>query len=122
LSHHDTPHDPAGTTELRPLTESEAAEDLERIRSLPKEVGVLLLVVGVGGLLLPGPVGSPFVLMGGVVLWPSLFERLEIKFQRRFPRLHRRSMRQLKRFVDDLERRYPTRAAGNEAGPGRHAA
>jgi hypothetical protein len=95
---------------------------MELIKSLPKEVGVLLLVLGVGGLLLPGPVGSPFLLMGGVVLWPGVFERLEFAFQRKFPRVHRQSMRQLRRFIDDLERRYPTRTDVDQPGHGRPAA
>ncbi len=77
------------------------------IESMPKEVGVLLLVAGVGGLLLPGPVGSPFVLMAGVILWPSAFRRVENWFEGSFPQLHRKSVRQILRFLDDLERRYP---------------
>lgn len=95
-------------------TESEEA-DLQRLRHLPREIGVLLFVAGIGGILLPGPVGTPFLLMGGVVLWPGAFERLEIAFQRRFPAVHRQSMKQLGRFIDDLERRYP----GPGGSPGR---
>jgi uncharacterized membrane protein YbaN (DUF454 family) len=83
------------------------AEDLARIRALPKEVGALLMVVGVGGILLPGPIGTPFLVLGGVVLWPRAFEKVEAGLQRRFPRLHRQSLRQIKRFLDDLDRRYP---------------
>jgi hypothetical protein len=85
----------------------DAAVELDRIRHMPKEVGVLLIVAGIGGLLLPGPIGSPFVLLGGVILWPSVFERLEIAFEKRFPRVHRKSVRQIGRFITDLERRYP---------------
>ena len=83
------------------------AEQIQRIRAMPKEVGVLLIVAGIGGLLLPGPIGSPFLILGGVVLWPKAFERLEIWFEKRFPRMHHQSVRQIKRFLDDLERRYP---------------
>jgi hypothetical protein len=79
----------------------------EMIGALPKEVGVLLLVVGIGGILLPGPVGSPFLLLGGVTLWPRMFGRLEASFQRRFPGLHKEGTRQIKRFLADLEKRYP---------------
>jgi hypothetical protein len=86
---------------------SDEAEELQRIRHMPKEVGVLLVVAGIGGLLLPGPIGSPFVILGGVILWPSVFERLEIAFEKRFPRIHRQSVRQIGRFLNDLERRYP---------------
>jgi hypothetical protein len=79
----------------------------ELIGTLPKEVGVLLVIVGIGGILLPGPVGSPFLLLGSVTLWPSAFGKLEASFRNRFPRLHREGMRQVKRFLADLERRYP---------------
>jgi hypothetical protein len=111
LNENDTRHESDCPANQLAGPNIDGADDLELIKALPKEVGFLLLVMGVGGLLLPGPVGTPFVLMGGVVLWPRVFEKLEMRFQRRFPRLHRRSMRQLKRFVDDLERRYPSRPA-----------
>jgi hypothetical protein len=74
---------------------------------VPKELGVLLVVGGIGGLLLPGPVGSPFLILGGVILWPAAFRRVESCFEKRFPRLHKQGMMQVARFVTDLERRYP---------------
>jgi hypothetical protein len=83
------------------------AEDVKRIREMPREVGVLLVVAGIGGLLLPGPVGTPFVLLGGVILWPRVFERIELAFSHRFPKVHRQSVRQIGRFITDLDRRYP---------------
>lgn len=86
-------------------------EGIERIKHLPKEVGVLLLVAGIGGLLLPGPVGTPFVLMAAVVLWPSAFERVELLFERRCPKMHRSGVRQIRRYLTDLERRYPSRSS-----------
>jgi len=96
---------PAGT----PLADQ--IDGIERIKHLPKEVGALLLVAGIGGLLLPGPVGTPFVLMAAVVLWPSLFERMELFFERRCPKMHRAGVRQIKRYLNDLERRYPNRSS-----------
>jgi hypothetical protein len=74
---------------------------------MPKEVGVLLVLAGIGGLLLPGPWGTPFIIVGGVVLWPRVFERVEIAFGRRFPKAHRQGVRQIQRFLADLDRRYP---------------
>lgn len=82
-------------------------EQSDLIGVLPREVGVLLIVAGVGGILLPGPVGSPFLLLGAVTLWPRLFMRLEIWFQKRFPKMHRTGSRQIRRFLADLDRRYP---------------
>jgi hypothetical protein len=91
----------------RGLDSIDDAEEIRRIRSMPKEVGVLLVVAGIGGLLLPGPVGTPFLVLGGVMLWPRAFEKVEIFLEKRFPRLHHQSVRQIRRFLDDLERRYP---------------
>ncbi len=85
-------------------------EDAVELQALPKEVGVLLVVAGVGGLLLPGPVGTPFLILGGVVLFPNAFRKLDRGFQKRFPKIHRDGMKQARRFVVDLERRYPTHA------------
>ena len=82
-------------------------EQVRRIEKMPKEVGLLLIVAGIGGILLPGPVGTPFLVLGAVVLWPWMFRRLEGFLERRFPRLHHQSMLQITRFLDDLERRYP---------------
>jgi hypothetical protein len=82
-------------------------EETLRIQSAPKELGVLLVVAGIGGLLLPGPVGTPFLIAGGVILWPDAFSKVETCLQRRFPRFHRQGMLQMRRFVNDLERRYP---------------
>jgi hypothetical protein len=98
---------PGGAASGESREAADEAEELQRIRHLPKEVGILLVVAGIGGMLLPGPVGSPFVIMGGVVLWPRVFERIEIAFARRFPRMHRTSVRQMGRFLNDMERRYP---------------
>jgi hypothetical protein len=88
-------------------TAMDDAEEIRRIRAMPKEVGVLLIVAGIGGILLPGPVGTPFLVLGGVMLWPRAFEGLETLVEKRFPRLHHQSVRQIKRFLDDLDRRYP---------------
>jgi hypothetical protein len=86
---------------------SDASQDAVMLNSLPKEVGVLLIVVGLGGILLPGPVGSPFLILGGVVLFPKAFRRLDSSFQKHFPKLHREGLKQVHRFVVDLEKRYP---------------
>ena len=97
-----------GPRELQRLVEPRNdAEEIPGIRAMPKEVGVVLIVAGIGWLLLPGPIGSPFLILRGVVLWPRVFESVEIWFEKRFPRIHHQSVRQIKRFLDDLERRYP---------------
>jgi hypothetical protein len=78
-----------------------------RMEDLPKEVGVLLASVGVLGFVLPGVAGAPALIAGGLVLWPRTFGKVEGWLQGRFPAAHRKSMRQVGRFLDDLERRYP---------------
>jgi hypothetical protein len=84
------------------------ATDSDRLEKLPKEIAILLIVAGIGGLLLPGPVGTPFLILGGVTLCPTTFQKLDHWFGRRFPETHKQGMRQVRRFVNDLERRYPT--------------
>ena len=89
-----------------PLTAEEAAE-LARIKDLPKEVGVMLLTVGALGFALPGVVGAPAVIAGGLVLWPKAFGKVENWFERRFPKMHKQSLFQINRYLNDLETRYP---------------
>jgi hypothetical protein len=89
--------------------EAEAAYT-QRIEDLPKEVGVMLMTVGVLGLALPGVVGGPALLAGGLVLWPKAFGRVETWFEKRFPTAHRKSMQQINRYLDDLEKRFPDSA------------
>ncbi|HET6881058.1 MAG TPA: hypothetical protein VFI31_12930, partial [Pirellulales bacterium] len=82
-------------------------QTVDRIEHLPKEVGALLISVGVAGMMLPGLVGAPAVLAGGLVLWPGTFGKLEDWFQRRCPEVHRKGVRQMARYLDDLETRFP---------------
>ena len=96
---------------LAPRTPETRAEDeatARRLHELPREVGVMLVTVGALGYVLPGMIGTPILLAGGLVLWPETFARVETWFGRRFPAVHQKSMRQIGRFLDDLERRYPT--------------
>jgi hypothetical protein len=79
----------------------------QRIEDLPREVGVMLMTVGVLGLALPGVVGGPALLAGGLVLWPRAFGRAETWFEKKFPKAHRHSLVQINRYLDDLEKRFP---------------
>jgi hypothetical protein len=80
--------------------------DLKRLKELPREVGVMLIAAGVVGLVLPGP-GTPALVAGGLALWPGAFSKLELWLERRHPEVHQKSMKQIGRFLDDLEKRYP---------------
>jgi hypothetical protein len=73
-----------------------------RVEELPKEAGWLLITAGVVGLVVPGVLGTPFLLAGAVVLAPG-GSRLLSRWA------GHSAMRQIGRFLDDLERRYPRR-------------
>jgi hypothetical protein len=90
--------------ESAPGAEEEA---VRRIKDLPKEVGVLLVSVGVLGWVLPGMAGTPALLAGGLVLWPGAFGKLEGWFQCRYPKLYDQGIQQIDRYLDDMDRRYP---------------
>jgi hypothetical protein len=70
--------------------------------SCQKEAGWLLITAGVVGLVVPGVLGTPFLLAGAVVLVPGGSKLLS-----RWA--GRSAMRQIGRFLDDLGRRYPRR-------------
>lgn len=91
-----------------PFAELDDAKLIERIRQLPPEIGTMLMAVGVLGVALPGVVGLPALVAGGLVLWPEGFSRVDSWLERRSPRLHHVGMRKIGRFLDDLEARYPT--------------
>jgi hypothetical protein len=93
--------------------------ELGRIAELPKEVGVMLMTVGVLGLLLPGVVGAPAFLAGGLVLWPKSFRKLESWFAGHWPDLHRKSLYQIDRYLNDLENRYPNDTRSDHPRPDR---
>ncbi len=96
------PEEPARTEE-----ELAADDTRRRIRLLPPEVGAVLVTVGIAGVILPGPMGMPLLLAGGLVLLPSVFGGAERWLERRFPNFHWHGMRHVDRFIDDLEKRFP---------------
>jgi len=72
------------------------------VEQLPREAGWLLITAGIVGLVVPGVLGAPFLLAGAVILAPGGSKLLS-----RWA--GRSTMRQVSRFLDDLERRYPRR-------------
>lgn len=93
---------------------------LRRIGALPREMGAMLMTVGAIGVAMPGLIGAPAVVAGGLVLWPKAFGRADAWFEKRFPKAHREGLRQLNRYLDDLEQRYPgsLNAVGQPANQG----
>jgi hypothetical protein len=108
-------------TAREPATDGQrgASEATRRkLEALPPEIGALLVLIGILGLLLPGPVGTPFVIAGGVALWPKAFGKVDGWFERRFPKAHRGGMRQIDRYLADMEKRVPgTISRPSPAGP-----
>jgi hypothetical protein len=87
-----------------PAQDESAVHELTpvRVEQLPKEAGWLLITAGVVGLVVPGVLGTPFLLAGAVVLVPGGSKLLS-----RWA--GHSTIRQVGRFLDDLERRYPRR-------------
>ena len=88
-------------------SEEEAQETIEMLGKLPAEFGMLLILSGIAGVLLPGPVGMPLLIAGGVTMWPKTFDPIERWFSRKFPTIHREGVFQIKEFIADLQRRFP---------------
>ena len=97
---------PAATVTHESATDEEA---VLRFTQLPKEVGWLLVTAGVIGLAVPGILGTPFLLAGAVVVAPGGPKLVSRLVGRNPPRIVHSAMRQIGRFIDDLERRYPRR-------------
>jgi hypothetical protein len=94
---------------INDLSPDQIASDraqVDKIRELPREVGVMLITAGIVGLILPGP-GTPAIIAGGLALWPKAFGKLESWLEQRYPNVHHQSMKQIGRFLNDLEKRYP---------------
>jgi hypothetical protein len=85
-----------------PAQEEPALLTPVRVERLPREAGWLLITAGVVGLIVPGVLGTPFLLAGAVILAPGGSKLLS-----RWAGYS--ATRQIGRFLDDLERRYPRR-------------
>ena len=89
-------------------------ETVKRIEKLPRDVGWLLITAGVLGVALPGVLGFPFLVLGGLVVMPATSQRAESWLAGHGPKMFKGSVRQINRFLDDLEQRYPTRGRASQ--------
>jgi hypothetical protein len=87
------------------LREDEAVVD--RVEHLAKDVAWVLIAAGVIGVVMPGVLGTPFLIAGAAALWPGNRQRLQQWRQGHSPKFFHGGMKQINRFLDDLERRYP---------------
>jgi hypothetical protein len=93
-------------------TRAEPAVDQQivlRVEHLPREAGWMLVTAGVVGLIVPGMPGAPFLFAGALVLVPGGPRLLSRWVGRNPPQFVHTAMRQVGRFLEDLERRYPRR-------------
>ena len=82
-------------------------QTIHRVEKLPRDVGWLLITAGLVGVVVPGVLGVPFLVLGGLVLMPLTSQRAEHWLSGHSPKMFKGSVRQINRFLDDLERRYP---------------
>ena len=90
-------------------------QTIHRVEKLPRDVGWLLITAGLVGVVVPGVLGVPFLVLGGLVLMPLTSQRAEHWLSGHSPKMFKGSVRQINRFLDDLERRYP-RSSNTEPG------
>ncbi|MGI9211299.1 MAG: hypothetical protein ACR2HF_02405 [Methylococcaceae bacterium] len=85
------------------------AEDAlnSRIEHMPRDVGAMLLGVGFAGFVLPGIFGLPFLLAGGVILMPETTRKIKKKLGMEKSGHTDFADKQINRFLDDLDKRYP---------------
>jgi hypothetical protein len=91
------------------VAEQAAADDraIQRITNVPRDVGWMMIYVGVLGVILPGLPGIPFLVAGTAVLSPG-GPQLLTRWARRRPKgVVHTSLKHISRWLDDLERRYP---------------
>lgn len=87
----------------------EKADDevVERVEHLNHSVGWVLISAGVVGMVVPGVLGTPFLIMGALALWPGNRKTVERWRKGHSPKMFHGAMKQINRFLDDLDKRYP---------------
>ena len=61
---------------------------INRFRNLPTPIGFILMGVGVSGLVIPGMVGLPLFVAGGLILAPWTLGNMDDYLMKRFPNLY----------------------------------
>lgn len=90
-------------------SKTEVPELPEGLAHLPRDVGWILLISGLlSELGIPGI--PPFWIGGIMILWPKAGDRIAKPIQKKFPKAYAHSIQMIKRYADDLDRRYPENA------------
>jgi hypothetical protein len=101
---------PADATAVDNVSPEEYDEDqklIRRIEQLPSDVGWLLVYLGVLGFIIPGFIGLPILLVGAAVVAPGGPKWIARWMGNKPPRFLHKSLKQLGRLLDDMDRRYP---------------
>lgn len=85
----------------------QSGSDFVDIDLLPRDVGWLLFGVGFAGVVAPGIFGLPFMVGGGMILWPKACQGLIELLGGDSTKTMNAGARQIHRFLSDLEKRYP---------------
>lgn len=96
-----------GSNQPADRADQEEEQYIELLGKLPPEIGTMLIAIGIAGILLPGPIGTPMLIAGALVYWPQTFAPIERALAKRCPGIHREGVIQIKRFISDLNRRFP---------------
>ena len=94
--------------QLTPEELKEFEKACQRLVAMPNDLGWIFVSVGLLGVILPGIIGFPFVIVGGAVLCPGGRKWLSRQTVRRPGPAVRAFVRQMNRFMDDLERDCPS--------------
>ena len=89
-----------------PRFDSLPADIQARLKRLSPEAAAAVMASGLIFWIFPGP-GTPLILAGGLRLWPQLFRKVSDKIQNYFPKGHETGLDVLRRFLDDMEGRFP---------------
>ncbi|QFY43362.1 hypothetical protein F6R98_12660 [Candidatus Methylospira mobilis] len=81
-----------------------------RLTEMSNEVAWLLVGAGIAGIILPGVLGTPFFVVGVLVLLPGRAARIE-RWRQKYSSSNAMNLalKQINRFLDDIDKRYPRR-------------
>jgi hypothetical protein len=82
--------------------------DIDMLDTIPKDIGWMLLILGVIGVAVPGMVDVPLLIAGSIIIWPSTYRMFQrLAKTKKQAHLLDAPVRFLTRFHADLERRNP---------------
>lgn len=103
--------EPTGTSLMHAIPADMASSeyfDMDLLEAIPKDIGWMLLLLGIVGLAVPGMVDIPLLIAGCIILWPSTYRYFQsLAKTKKQARLLDAPVRFLTRFHADFEKRNP---------------